>query len=79
MKLTKAQKNALFSIRRQEVLHAYFNKYRASKTVDAVRGDVLEKLLRFGLIYSEGPFQLMFERVTLTGAGHNALNETNTP
>ena len=79
MKLTKAQKNALFSIRRQEALRAYFNKERASKTVDAVRSDVLEKLLTLGLIDSDGPFKISFHRVTLTGAGHSAMNGAHKP
>ena len=79
MELTKAQKNALFCIRRQEALRGYFHKERASKTFDSVRSNVLEKLLTLGLIDSDGPFKISFHRVTLTIAGHEALNEATKP
>jgi len=54
MKLTKAQLDGLSSIAKVEEVMGHFHKERASKTYNAVRANMLERLLTLGLIESRG-------------------------
>lgn len=74
MKLTKAQLQALENISAWDVRYGRsFHKEAASKTVFAVRQNVLERLEKLGLIASQRPFAGSYHHVSLTDAGRDAL------
>lgn len=74
MKLTEAQRRGLENI--STWLHRYskpYHKAEASKTLLAVRQNVLEILEMKGLITSERPFSSSYYAVNITPAGRAAL------